>query len=116
MSDLKLESLNDLLTIEVEKLKSPEKTRLLTRIKHLIKNGNKTEANQDEAAKDLPYEAISVVGNKLVEIKFDLESKKARVINTSSDSRDIKSNYLSGAKAIKKMQEIVKFQKENTNE
>ena len=116
MSELKLESLNDLLTIEVEKLKSPEKTRLLTRIKHLIKSGNKAEANQEEAAKDLPYEAVSMVGNQLVEIRFDLESKKARVIRTSTDSRDIKTNYLSGAEAIKKMQEIVKFQKENTNE
>ena len=114
---MKLEQLSDLLAIDTDTLKSPEKSRLLTRIKQLIKGENKAEANQDEAAKDLPYEAVGIVGNKLVEIRFDLESKDARVIKTApTDPRDIKTNYIAGAKAIVRTQELVKFQKEITNE
>jgi len=110
---MQIEKLEDILTINMDKLKSPEKTRLLTKIKQLIKADNKSEAKEEEAAVDYPYEAISIVGNYYVEIKFDLESKKARVVSTETDSRDVKNrNYMAGARAIKKMQELVKKQKE----
>lgn len=109
---MKLESLEDLLTIDTEKLKSPEKSRLLTRVKQLIKGENKQEAKADENAKDLPYEGISVVGNKKVEIKFDLETKEARITDVSTDTRDITTNYMAGAQAVNRLKELVKKQKE----
>jgi len=115
-NELKIEQLEDLLTINTDLLKSPEKSRLLTRIKQLIKADNKVEANQDEAAKDLPYRAVSIVGKTFVEIKFDLESKTARVTEVNKDERDINNNFQSGARAVNEMRIIVKNQKELNNE
>jgi hypothetical protein len=113
---MKLESLQDVLGIDVDKLKSPEKTRLITRIKQLIKAEIKTEAGADESAKDLPYTAVSVVGNKYVELKFDISSKVGRVVDVDIDSRDTRGkNYMSGARAVRTIQEIVKDQKELIN-
>ena len=114
---MKLEKLSDLLEINTDILKSPEKGRLLTKVKQLIKAGNKTEANADETAKDLPFTAVSVVGNVYVELKFDLDEKGGRVVYTDVDPRDIRGkNYMGGAKAIKKMQELIKEQKGALNE
>ncbi len=114
---MKIEKLEDLLTINTKTLKSTEKERLLTRVKQLIKSENKTEAKADENAKDLPYEAVSVVGGTFVELKFDLKTKQARVVNTHQDSRDINGqNIMSGARAVVKMQSIVKLQKEIEND
>lgn len=109
---MKLETLEDLLTVDVDKLKSPEKTRLLTRIKQLIKAEGKADAKADSEAEKFPYEAVSVVSNKLVHLAFDLETKKARVVDTEVDSRDTRGrNYMAGAAALKKVQEMVKTQK-----
>jgi hypothetical protein len=114
---MKLENLNDLLTINTDTLKSPEKGRLLTRIKQLIKAEIKSVDNADDIAKDLPYEAVSIVGNQYIEIKFDLLSKSGRIVSTATDTRDTRGkNYMAGAKAIKKLQELVKNQKEIINE
>ncbi len=114
---MKLENLEDLLTINTDTLKSPEKGRLLTRIKQLIKANGKVEDSADELAKDLPYLAISVVGNKYVEVAFDLSTKYGRIVDVDIDTRDIRGkNYMSGARAIKRMQELIKEQKELSNE
>lgn len=114
---MQIEKLEDILTINMDKLKSPEKTRLLTKIKQLIKADNKSEAKEEEAAVDYPYEAISIVGEKLITLKFDLDTKKARVVNTETDTRDIKGrNYMSGADAVKRLTKLVKTQKEIVNE
>ena len=109
---MKLESLEDLLTIDTEKLKSPEKSRLLTRVKQLIKSENKQEAKADENAKDLPYEGISVVGNKKVHLKFDIETKEARVTEVTTDTRDITTNFMAGATAVNILKSLIKKQKE----
>lgn len=114
---MKLEKLEDLLEINPDNLKSPEKTRLIVKIKQLIKAGNKAEILADEKVKDLPYVAVSVVGNKYVEIGFDIPSKDGRVIHVETDDRDIRGkNYMSGSKAIRRIKELVKEQKEISNE
>lgn len=110
---MKLESLEDLLEINTDTMKSPDKSRLLTRIKQIIKAEKKSEANADEKAKGFPYEGLSLVGSKYVEIKFDLESKEARVMDVSEDPRDTRGkNYMAGAKALRRIQELSKLQKE----
>jgi hypothetical protein len=114
---MRIEKLEDLLEINTDTLKSPEKSRLLTKIKQLIKLEKKTEAGADESAADLPYEAISIVGNKYVTVRFDLKDKKGRVTEVNTDTRDVRGkNYMSGAKAIKRMQELIKEQKEISDE
>jgi len=113
---MKLEKIEDLLQIDTDSLKSPEKSRLLTRIKQLIKTGNKKEVKDDEVGANLPYEGVAVVGPYLVDIKFDLDSKEARVMNVNKDTRDIKSNHMAGASAMSKMQKLIKGQKEIVNE
>lgn len=109
---MKLETIEDLLEIDTEKLKAAENKRLLTKIKQLIKSGNKAEAKADESSKDYPFEAVSVVGSSFVTVKFDLETKEARVTDTTVDTRDVgPRNYMAGAAALKRLQELVKEQK-----
>ncbi len=113
---MKVESLDDVLTIDLEKLKSPDKTKLLTRIKQLIKLENKTENSLIEDSSLFPYEGVSVVGNKYVEIRFDLNTKKARVTDVRQDTRDTdKRNYMCGAEAVKKVIYLTKKQREIKN-
>jgi len=110
---MKLEKLSDLLELNTDTLKSPEKSRLLTRVKQLIKAENKAENLADENAADLPYEGLSIVGNKYVLLRFDLESKRGRVVEIDTDPRDVRGkNYMSGARAINKLTELSKKQKE----
>ena len=105
---LQLDKLEDLLTIDVEKLKSPEKSKVLTRLKALIQLENKVEAKTtEEAIENLPYKAAGVVGNTLVDIRFDLESKKARVVDTQEDTRPM----VMAAEAVKRTQSYAKSQK-----
>jgi len=113
---MKLEKIEDLLEINTDALKSPEKGLLLTRIKQLIKAENKSKVNADEAVKDLPYIAVSIVGNKYIELAFDLDSKDGRIVGVELDTRDVRGkNYMAGSRAIRRIQELVKNQKENIN-
>lgn len=109
---MKLERLSDLLEIDTDSMKAAENKRLLTRVKQLIKAEGKVSEKADEVAEEFPYTGASVVGNKFVELKFDLKTKKARVVNVEIDPRDNKKhNYMAGAAAIRKVQELVKQQK-----
>ena len=76
----------------------------------------KKEVKEDEIGANLPYEGVGVVGPYLVDIKFDLDSKEARVMNVNKDTRDIKRNYMAGAAAMSKIQKLIKEQKEIVNE
>lgn len=105
---LKLEKVEDLLEVDITTLKSPDKTKLLTRLKALIKLGDKVEIKTDEEAKkNLPYTGVSVVGNKLVTLKFDLESKEARVTGVETDDR----KPVIGLMAINTVKKLAKEQK-----
>lgn len=105
---IKLERLEDLLTMDTDKMKSPDKSSVLRRIKQLIKLEDKIEAKTDEEAMDLPYEAIGIVGSKLVILKYDIVSKHARVVEVDdSETR----TPVTGAIAIRKMQNLVANQK-----
>lgn len=110
---MKLDTLEDLLEIDHEKLKAAENKRVITRIKQLLKADNKSEARADKEAADYPYEAVSVVGNKFVTLKFDLETKEGRVVDVQTDGRDIKGrNYMAGASAENKLIALIRNQKE----
>ena len=109
---MKLEELTDILEIDESKLKSPDKSNVIRRVKQLLKAENKSEVIAEDEAEDYPYEAVSIVGNTYVAIKFDIESKKARVIETHTHPTDTRGkNYMVGAEAIKKMQKLIKEQK-----
>lgn len=107
---MKIEKLEDLLEIDTDSMKAPENKRLLTKLKQLLKGGIKQVVKADEIAEDFPYTAVSVVGGKYVKLKFDLESKRARVVETVVDvhGRD----FITAAKAIKELTLIAKKQKE----
>lgn len=110
---MKLEQLEDLLEIDIEKNKADDNKRLLRKIKQILKSENKQEAKQEEKAGDLPYEGVSIVGNKLVTLKFDLESKEAVVAGVEVDSRDAGvKNYMAAYHAANKLKELSKKQKE----
>jgi hypothetical protein len=109
---MKLEELTDILEIDESKLKSPDKSNVIRRVKQLLKAENKSEVLAEDEAEDFPYEAVSIVGNTYVTVKFDIESKKARVIETHTHPTDTRGkNYMVGAEAIKKMQKLIKEQK-----
>lgn len=108
---MKLESLDDLLEIEHEKLKVAETKRLLTKIKQLVKE--KSLKAYKNNLSDLPYKAVAIVDNKLVHLSFDLESGEARVDGVEVDSRDVKGrNAMAGSKAMDIIGEMVQKQKE----
>lgn len=109
---LQLEKLEDLLTIDENKLKSPDKSAIIRKIKQLLKAENKADVIAADESEDFPYEGVSIVGNTYVSIKFDLSSRKARVVETHTHPTDTRGkNYMVGAEAIKKMQKLIKEQK-----
>ena len=112
-NELKLEKLSDLLDIDTDGLKSPEKTRLLTAIKQLIKEEGSPEEIKEAEASEFPYTGVSIVGNKYVELKFDLKTKAARVVTIDTDPRDTKGkNIMVSARAMDKVKRLHKGQKE----
>ena len=70
----------------------------------------KKNANDDALAENLPFEAYSVIGNKLVTVKFDLDSKEAIVSDVAEDTRDQKgvTNYMAMYKGIELLKKIGK--------
>lgn len=112
-NELKLETLQDLLTIDTNGQKANDNKAILARVKQLIKAETKQENNADETAKDFPYKGVAVVGNKLVELNFDLENKSARVMDVKIDSRDARGrNYMAVSMAISMIEKMGKKQKE----
>ena len=86
---LRIEKLEDINDIDLTKLKSQDKSKLLTRLKNLINLSDKVEAKTtEEAEANMPYTAVSVVGNSLVRVKFDLESSQARVVSVTKGEYD----------------------------
>lgn len=110
---MSIKDLQDVLTLDIDKLKSDEKSKVLTKIKQLVKASNKEEVKESEEVDSLPYEAVSVVGSKLVFLKFDLESGKSGISKIEQDTRDTKGrNYMASAAAIRIIQLLSKQQKE----
>lgn len=109
---MKLENLEDLLTLDTDKFKADENKKLLRSIKQLLKKEVKVEASLENKAKDLPYEAVSVVGNSFVTLKFDLDSKEAVVEKAEVDSRDTGTkNYMAAYAATNALKHIAKNQR-----
>jgi hypothetical protein len=116
-NEIKLEVLEDLLALDTANNKAADNKAILLRLKQLIKGERKLEATAEDRAKEYPYKGVSVVGSKLVEIAFDLESKEARVISAIEDSRDIRGrNFMAQAKAESLISGFVNKQKEIINE
>jgi len=105
---IKIDKLEDLLTLNTDTMKSPDKSRLLTRIKQLIKLEDKIDIKSDEEALKLPYEGIGVVDNKLATIRFDLGTKEARIVEIEEDSR----TPVIGATALQRLKILIRNQRE----
>ena len=112
-NELKLEKLEDLLTIDEQKLKAPESRAVITKLKQLLKENDIDEEVLEKEAEEYPYVGVSVVGNKYVEIKFDLKTKAARISEVLIDPRDTRGkNYMAASKAVDKVKRLYKVQKE----
>jgi hypothetical protein len=104
-----MENLEDLLQIDTDGNKATENKALLKEIKQLLKKQTKKETNLEKKAEDMPYEAVSVVGNRYVEIRFSLETKEAVVVNVEVDTRDVgKQNYMAFGKANNKLRTLTR--------
>lgn len=108
MSKVQLESLEDLLQVDTDTGKATENKDLLKQVKQLIKKVNKKEVNLDKKAEDLPYEAVSVVGNRFVTLKFDINTREAVVTDIKVDSRDVgKQQHMAFKAATDKLRDIL---------
>lgn len=111
--ELKLETLSDVLAIDEVALKTGEKSEVIKRIKQLLKEENKSTAISDKEAEGYPYIGVSVVGNKMVTIKFDLADNSARVVEAITDPRDRRGkNIMATANAITMIKKLHKTQVE----
>jgi hypothetical protein len=114
---MKMDTLEDLFEIDHEKLKAAENKRVITRIKQLLKADGKEERKAEANAEEMPYEGVSVVGNKKVTLKFDLKTKEARVVDVKVDPRDTRGrNHMARYFAEKKLLKLAKEQKDKDNE
>lgn len=113
-----MENLEDVLNIDTDGAKAAENKALLKQIKQLLKKQNKKETNLEKKAEDLPYEAVSVIGNRCITLKFSLETKEGVVTDIEIDSRDQGvSNHMASFKASGKLQKIgFKHRGENGDE
>jgi hypothetical protein len=92
---MKLEKLQDLLTIDTDSNRAQDNKNLLKRLKQLLKEDVQEEKEAENLAGELPYTGVSIVGTNYITLKFDLESKKAVVEKVETDSRDTKGrNYM----------------------
>lgn len=107
-----MERLEDLLSIDTDSNKANENKMLLTKIKQLLKKTEKKENNLNAKAGDLPYKAVSVVGKKLVHIKFSLETREAVVEKEESFTQDVYNNNMAVYYGLNKLKELGKHQKE----
>lgn len=87
-----LEKLEDLLTIDTDSNKAADNKNLLKKLKQLIKETKAQKKEAEDIADDLPFLGVSVVGDKHITLKFDLETKKAVVDTIEQDER--KQNYM----------------------
>ena len=56
----------------------------------------------------MPYEAISVIGTKLITLRFDLDSKEGRIVDIEEDAR----RPVIGMMAMNKVKSLAKNQVE----
>ena len=109
---MKLEKLEDLLEINTDTGKATDNKKLLADIKRLLKKEAKRDVKVEKAAGEMPYIAVSVVGNKYVEVSFNLETKEALVSTVSIDERDANGrSHMAVAKAEDKVYELSKTQR-----
>ena len=110
---MKVEKLEDLLEIDTDKNKADDNKRLLRKIKQLLKTEEKVEKSTEAKARHLPYTGVSIVGNKMVVLKFDLDSKDGTVEEVITDPRDTRGqNHMAVYNAKALMGELARNQKE----
>jgi hypothetical protein len=109
---MKIEKIEDLLTIDTDKLKADQNKALLRKVKQLLKSTNKKAEDTEVLADSMPYEAVSVVGNKSIKLKFDLETGQGVVSDIFEDSRYTGGqNYMAVSHASKVLAKLGKEQK-----
>lgn len=111
-NELKLEKLEDVLTIDQTTLKAQEAKDVIKKIKQLMKVDKIEDVEAQEEASDYPYTGVSVVGDKLITLKFDLQTNKARVVSAEKDTRDTRGrNHMVTYFAINTLEKLAKEQK-----
>ena len=111
--ELKLETLSDVLNVDETSLKTGEKSEVIKRVKQLLKMENKSSEAADKEAEEYPYTGVSIVGSKLVVLKFDLADNSARVTEVTTDDRDRRGkNIMATANAINMIKKLHKTQVE----
>ena len=104
---MKLETLEDLLQIDTDSNKAQDNKNVLKKIKQLLKQQNKEEINLDKKAEEMPYEAVAVIGNRMVTLKFSLETREGVVSDIKVDSRDTRGqNHMAFSNAHNKLRDI----------
>lgn len=104
-----MENLEEVLSIDTDSQKAGENKALLKEIKQFLKKQTKKETNLEKKAEDMPYEAVSVVGNRYVTIKFSLETKEALVVDIEVDTRDTGvQNHMASFKAKGRLDKIAR--------
>ena len=104
------------LSKDIDSMKKDSLVKYVRELVAHVKSSTKKETKADEIAVEYPYEGVSVVGNKFITIKFDLETKEARVTEIDIDTRDVKTNHMASYKAIQRTKQLSSLQKEIKNE
>lgn len=102
----KIESLEDVLSIDTETGKAQENKDLLKQIKQLLKKSEKKEANLQQKAEEMPHEAVSVIGKNHVRIKFNLDTKEAVVVESIKYDQDVYNNNMALYYAVSELKKI----------
>ena len=107
-----MENIEELLTIDPHKMKKDDLIKLVTKTKQCIKMSKKEDTKAEEVAESYPYTAVSVVGNKYIEIKFDLTTGKGAITHTKVDSRDgERNNHMATYEATNALKKIAREQR-----
>ena len=102
----KLESLEDVLSIDTDAEKAQDNKDLLKQIKQLLKKSEKKEESVQQKSDELPSEAVSVVGKNHVRIKFNLDTKEAVVVESKKYDQDVYNNNMAVYHAVNELKKI----------
>jgi hypothetical protein len=102
----KLETLEDILTMDTDTGKAQENKDLLKQIKQLLKKTAKKENDLEAKASEMPYEAVAVVGKNHVRLKFSLDTKEAVVVESIKYDQDVHNNAMATYYAINELKKL----------
>lgn len=82
-----INEIKELLTIDTNSLKASDNKKLLNKIKQLLKGEIKLEKQEENVPSNLPFYAVSAIGNTSYIIKFNPETEEFKITNKTVDTR-----------------------------